>query len=408
MTGQKESLSKRPVSSIEESLSESDEKLEVNLNRLLKRTSFFTIIFCIMAFLCMIPVMAAHTGKVNMNNAGGQAAKNAQIQDTLPVTIHKKSLMPTKDSAGITIPLPQQTLKENTKVVKRYDLQQLWVYIDNGKNLYTEDFKIKTSSQVVEAYCYDAEEIKKAAAGRAANGSQELVKVIAKNIPDNFNEAVCIILQLDKVYETDTLFSEGELTMSLKKPTDIYDKIIVIDPAISKTPLLNGEGTTNKEVKEDIPLEIAQKVKEILEKEKIHVYLCRIDEVDHTAKVKENFVSSLNPNYLLTIGNGEKLCAYYNGEIYLRKEGSDMFAEQMSADIAYLFGEEKAEVATYESINNLIEQDASLEFILRYSSHIQNPSAFLSLPSEEIIDGDESLDSYAIAICRAFKYMFRQ
>ena len=46
MTGQKKSLSKRPVSSIEESLSESDEKLEVNLNRLLKRTSFFTIIFC--------------------------------------------------------------------------------------------------------------------------------------------------------------------------------------------------------------------------------------------------------------------------------------------------------------------------------------------------------------------------
>ena len=146
-----------------------------------------------------------------------------------------------------------------------------------------------------------------------------------------------ILLQLDKIYAYIIYEDATNFYIDLRKPSEVYDKIIVIDAghggkdsgAISK----NGNY-----YEKNINLDIITQLQKLLNESSIKVYYTRIDDSTTYLKQRSNLANMVDCDYFISIHCNANDSSSPNGSeiLYTNKQLKGIFNE----DLANLFSRE--------------------------------------------------------------------
>ncbi len=152
------------------------------------------------------------------------------------------------DTSYLRVPLPEGCKAENIIIENHYMDKQLWLMIQN----------------VEEDFYYD----------NVISGNREM---IAQGTFDVAADGVKLNFQLTGIYECRTILENNNLYISFQAPKEIYDRIVVIDPAHGGMDAGHCVGGLSEK---DINLQIARKLKEKLDGGEIKAYYTRMDDVN--------------------------------------------------------------------------------------------------------------------------------
>lgn len=142
-----------------------------------------------------------------------------------------------------------------------------------------------------------------------------IIEVIAKDFGDDFSHGITIttkpdatgtrynadiLIELDSVYAYKLYEDANYYVIDMRKPSEVYDKIVVIDPghggkdvgAISKD---------DRYYEKNINLDIALHLKELLDKENIKVYYTRISDETVYLRPRVELANAVDADYFISI-----------------------------------------------------------------------------------------------------------
>lgn len=211
------------------------------------------------------------------------------------------------------IPVADGTTASNVIIENHYMDRQLWVSVENSDIDFYRDNYISGNLNGV-SY------------GEATTAENHVVL--------KFN--------LDHVYEFNTIFENGVLYIEKVSPHELYDKIVVIDPAGN---IPGMETDVNSLSPARICLDIAAKVKTDLEGKGIQVYVTRLDERELPDEESISLSAEVKPDLLVRIETSfdEDSKVYgtqtvYNGTYFIPGFGSVELADLLEAHVTTSVG----------------------------------------------------------------------
>ena len=262
-------------------------------------------------FFVQPPVANAGVQELSAGVIDSESAKTSENVYTDDEKLHFVSTAST--SEYIWVPMPEGVKATDVVIENHYMDAQLWIAID----------------------CADTEFYKK----ESISGN---LKDIAGGVISNSSGKTVLKLDMDHIYEYNTIFENGVLYIEKVAPAVMYDKIVIVDPAGNAPDnLLNAESMKPSA----ICLDIAAKVKNILEKKNIKVYVTSMDErvIDDQSKL---FLSSeIKPDMYIRIETAydEDTKLYgtetvYNGTYFIPGFGSVELADLLEREVTTNIG----------------------------------------------------------------------
>lgn len=217
---------------------------------LMKQTAVFSLVFFLVSMGIIFRMSADKVividnvaqDEVNKNAAVKEAAAEGGIQQNLIFQLGEA------DTSYLRIPLPAGCRADDITIENHYMNQELWIMLPGqDESFYTEHF-ISGNRDAVRDGTFD----------------------IAK-------EGTVLHFGLTGIYECRTILENENLYISFQPPREIYDRIVVIDPACGGEDM----GHISEELAEkDITLMIARKLKARLDESGIKAYYTRMDDIN--------------------------------------------------------------------------------------------------------------------------------
>lgn len=188
----------------------------------------------------------------------------------------------------------------------------------------------------------------------------------------NDHGGVCLVFDLDGLYENETALGDREITVTFKTPGDVYENVVVIDPI------------------DDIGVSLVPYIKKQLEgEENIKVYFTRQSESEADDATSQVLIDEAAADFYLQLGaektredDSSGIITYYNGRFFIRSFGNVEFADQMEKYVASSAG------ATAIGLAEVNRDDEKL-----MTSGI--PSAFVSIGNKNNKNDNEKLSQEA-------------
>ena len=148
---------------------------------------------------------------------------------------------------------------------------------------------------------------------------------------------ICLRFDLADVYEYHSIFEDNTLYVEFVSPKEVYDKIIVIDPAYG----LEDTGVSIDSISaKDITLEIAKALKTKLDETDIKVYYTRMDDSNPDEGDRVRLASATKADMLIRIevGSNESSKQYgteavYNSRFFIPGFGSIELADLLEREV---------------------------------------------------------------------------
>lgn len=167
------------------------------------------------------------------------------------------------------IPLSQEIKPENVSMENRYFNQSLWIYIQGGnQDFYKSNVVFGDLSHVLEG------------------------------CSEPWEDGILLKLEMDGVMEYHSTLEGNTLTIAYSKPHDMYDFVVVLDPAGGGSDS-GGEGSSLKE--KELTLEIARSVQRQFELQNVRLYLTRVEDMDVESQDRVEFADAVNADLYIRI-----------------------------------------------------------------------------------------------------------
>lgn len=195
-----------------------------------------------------------------------------------------------------------ERISENyIKIPKLENGQASAAYLDNEYL----DFSISLTLEGVMAEGYDKKKIKRVCYGEEYSGNTKeendiVSKLSVTSRQTERTKAVCIRMELKDIYEPTLYETEEAYYISLVKPEELYDKIIVIDAGHGGI----DEGTISLDGKyreKDYALKIVKYLKELLDVSDYKVYYTRLDDADITKAKRTRLANAVHADAFISI-----------------------------------------------------------------------------------------------------------
>ena len=216
-------------------------------------------------------------------------------------TIQKPLHFTQKDADGeyLYIPLETGISADSVSMENRYLDREVWVYIKGSTpDFYETNLLYGNSDGIVSAY-YEAA-----------------------------NETVILKFQLEKVSECESVVNNGKLSMHLKPPGELYDKIAVIDLSVSDSR------------QEEILMGVQEALKELAGLPEVRIYYVYSNENKLTDAQKAAFMKETEADFFIQLALNESedsslygIEAYYPGEYYIPGFGNIEFADLLEREV---------------------------------------------------------------------------
>lgn len=132
--------------------------------------------------------------------------------------------------------------------------------------------------------------------------SDSVISGQKENITNGFymeeNDTTRLIFTLNGIFEYKSILEDGNLYIEFLASGEVYDKIVVIDPAFGAT--VSGYRTDGL-LEKDLTLAIAQKVKQRLDDTDIKVYYTRMDDNNPTQEQRIGLANEIKADVYIRI-----------------------------------------------------------------------------------------------------------
>jgi len=146
-----------------------------------------------------------------------------------------------------------------------------------------------------------------------------------------------MMLKLDNVYAYIIYEDANNFYIDLRKPSEVYDKILVIDAGHGGKDV--GAISKNKDYYEkNVNLAIVKDLKELLDKEKIKVYYTRSGDDTVYLKPRSTLANAVDCDYFISIHCNANIASYPNGSEILYTNNKYKSVENL--ELAKLFSKE--------------------------------------------------------------------
>lgn len=208
----------------------------------------------------------------------------------------------------ICIPLPKECRAEDIVVENHYMDRELCILISDADSAFYEE--------------------------NAISGNCE---VISQGICEEMEDGIQLRFMLTGIFEYRTILENNDLYVSILSPGELYDKIIVIDPACG--------GADSGYVKDglfekEINLRIAQKLKEKLDGTDIKAYYTRMDDVNPAKEERVKLANETGADLYIRIqvdADGDSrvygTTVVYNGDYFIPGFGNVELADLLEREV---------------------------------------------------------------------------
>lgn len=234
------------------------------------------------------------------------------VTETQTERTHETQLILQEDATGekrqIRIPLQPGTKAENVVVENHYMEKELWIYVQNGGKSFYADHRLLGDFGLVEQGVCEAQ-----------------------------NEGVLLRLSMKEILEYHSTLEDDILKIDFIDPKENYDTIVVLDPVGGgRERGVCASGCQEKTV----ALEVARLTAQILEDQKVKVYLTRTEDTEVSKEARRNFAGQAGADMYLEIGlsadEDDKIYgirAEYNDEYYLPEFGNVQWADLVTRQV---------------------------------------------------------------------------
>lgn len=277
---------------------------------LMKKTAVCSLVF-FLAAMGMIFLMSANKVITIADVAQDEVMENLAVKENTAGDGAVKNLtfkLGEADTSYLRIPLPEGCKADDIIIENHYMDRALWILIPNADEDFYEENVISGNRESVR------------------QGSFEVTK-----------EGIALNFQLTGIYECRTILENENLYISFLAPAEMYDKIVVIDPACGGSDL----GYTAENILEkDINLQIARKLKEKLDGSDIKAYYTRMDDVNPSKEDRTALGNETRADMYIRIqlSASEDSSVYgtsavYNGDYFIPGFGNVELADFLEREV---------------------------------------------------------------------------
>lgn len=284
---------------------------EMRQDLIMKRAAVLCTIFTVLVMIFLVVYMKNRTiiytsGGTLQENAAESVDKIEQAAETNTYTLE---LNESEQSGVVSVPITEQITEDKLTVVNDYFTQTITIYINGLAEDYYRDQNILADLQCVGVCDYTYED-----------GITRLQ------------------LELDSVYEYELTKERTNLRLTLKKPSEIYDYIILIDAGHGGS----DDGIMENAAREDsIVLAIAEQMQGLMDPEKYGYYFTRLSDSSLTDEDRVQFVDQIGADLFVSIhlasDESEEMYGinvYYNNEYYTNSFDTAQFSASLATKIA--------------------------------------------------------------------------
>ena len=252
----------------------------------------------------------AQTGEV-MSTTGAAASSAAPDSNTEGNALFLNG--PSAESEYLWVPVADGISSADITIENHYMDRQLWVSIAGGDQAFYKDEYI----------------------------SGNLNGVTYGAVIDD-TDRIILRFDMDRVYEYNTIFENGVLYIEKIGPREVYDRIVMIDPAgYAPDELINHDSLTPARICQDI----SSKLLTLLEQQGIRVYVTSLDERVSSDEDSLSLLSEVRPDMYIRIETAydEDSKVYgtetvYNGTYFIPGFGSVELADLLEANVTTSIG----------------------------------------------------------------------
>ena len=217
------------------------------------------------------------------------------------------------DSEYLWVPIPDGIASSDITIENHYMDKQLWVSIAGGNADFYKDNYISGN---LEGVSY----------GQAVADTDRII----------------IRFDMDQVYEYNTIYEDGVLYIGKMRPREVYDRIVIIDPAgVVPIEYANADSLSAARICQDI----SSKLLTALEEKGIRVYVTSLDERVASDEDSLSLLSEVKPDMYIRIETSfdEDSKVYgtetvYNGTYFIPGFGSVELADLLEANVTTSIG----------------------------------------------------------------------
>lgn len=257
----------------------------------------------------------------------------------------------------LNIPLPENVTESDINIEESYVDQMIKISINNIESDFFSKNPLKGSSDHIGDLIYGAT-----------------------------NDGAQIELYLDSVYEYETEFANNNLSVKFIEPKSVYEKIVVIDPGHGS----KAAGTVhNNVIEKEINLEIALKLKKLLDESDIKAYFTRTEDTNPSFDARAGLANNTNADFFISIhNNSDASSSKSSGTEVLYNEletpqgfGSESLAKILQEEVSGILQSRDRGLAKGNSI--YIIRNSNVPVALVEVGFVTNPKEASLLQSEE-------------------------
>ena len=276
---------------------------------LMKKTAIACLLFFAVA-MGVILYMSANRVIIIADVAQDEVEENVPAEQAQEIESEKALtfILGEAYSSYLCIPLPEDCKADKIVIENHYMDKELWITVAGAE----EDF-------------YGV---------NAVSGNREM---ITEGIYERAENGVKIRFRLTGIYEYRTILENNSLYISFLSPREMYDKIVVIDPACGG---LNAGYTVEGMNEKEINLQIARKLKEKLDSGSIKAYYTRMDDVNPGEEERVYLANETKADMYIRIQvNADEDAgiygaqAVYNGDYFIPGFGSIELADRLEREV---------------------------------------------------------------------------
>ncbi len=245
-------------------------------NKLQLRVLICALVFFVASMSAML--VYAQNKAVVIDEVQGQPGMEENVVVNDKIIIRNLNIKKDSDEGGFTIPLPQGASAEQVSIENKYILQELWVSIEGCESAFFDQQWINGDVDCI------------------LSGTYEVRK-----------DRVVLKLLLDDIYECKNLLENGRLHVEPVDPHVLHDKIVVVDPLGDTQSWGAGKGSISES---EVAVDIAKKLQSKFAGSDVKVYFTRLDSTERSLQLRQHFIETLRPDFVLCIGTSAEQEAF--------------------------------------------------------------------------------------------------
>lgn len=276
---------------------------------LMKKTAIKSVIFSIAAMGIILYLSAGKVVTISDVAQDEVQRANYSIKEEKESDAQNLTFVQGESNTSyLRIPLPRECKAEDIVIENHYMDQELCVLVGDATSDFYDENAISGNRNMIR------------------QGNYEVIK-----------DGIKLKFQLTGIFEYRTILENNDLYISFLSPREMYDKIVVIDPACGGMNTgYEAEGLLEKEIN----LRIAQKLKEKLDKTDIKAYYTRMDDVNPEEEARVELANETKADMYIRIqvDASEDSSVYgtttvYNGDYFIPGFGSVELADMLEREV---------------------------------------------------------------------------